>query len=1351
MATEQTIQWVALPNGFDENGALRLSVFVAPRLRSDEAADLSPFADWLDWPARVAAASFEVEVDGQQPIAAVATSAPPESRLWQALFSAQTPVRPFVFDDLAERPIVSFDARAVAGFIRERYGRLAAAAADDLPLAVPPPGGEGDSLAGLFAELVSSITQRVGRIRGGPQEYDPEGHFPSLLDRARSLAAARRADPGVAPGPPLEPLPADGTPATEFDRLRLFHYRPPGEPHDLGDDAQATERFRAEFDFHQMLSALGDHPALLRRLGLVIDLVVPAEQLPLTDEFRRERLRVLPRWDSAIPEATSDRTPWTQYVHSVDERLRAFVPLWRGANGIGFLQLPPDAFEALQLDLDGAALKLLGMASTLAGRVLNPERPIDEDGRTGAPALRTGGIGIVAGERARQISEAFAQASALNSDLEAGAENELFAEELTRAFRLDIRDADGAWRSLHQRIVRYSTLADPEAAPPPISDEGWSQISLTEPAVAPGQPPDPNSELYLHEQLLSWDGWSLSAPRPGKSISRSPRAPTPDDPATQPQRVENQALTALPLTIDAEVQPGTLPRLRFGRPYRLRLRTVDLAGNGPTLAEADALFAVLPEAGTQLPPDAPLVFRRFEPVAAPALAPRARYGEGESLERLVIRSNFDRAAAAEAAELNALVNPAEPYGAVCERHLLAPKVALDLIEKHGMLDAAFDARRNGLDEGAARALAQEAYAIARREKGSLDDASIPGAELVTIPGSAPEEPPQRYAVHRAEQLALPYLPDPLATGAILYGLPGVAPGEPTVVRFDGASWHEAPPFRLRLEEGAGAPEWDAAARVLAVRLGKAEVATVRVSSLLGGELDLMALWRWCEELRNLPAPVLDDNDLERIARAAKESRHWMFTPWRTLTLVHAVRQPLEQPEIVNLEALRHAGATTALLRGELLLHRASTERADLEAAWGEWIDDLTQPGPEWREQAAPVFSIPLDTAAASQRPNTLTLEDDRLLRFNSVAAEDQRIDFPPPHQFGDTKHRVVRYSFYAATRFRDYLPAALTANRDAIARVSKPLTLALPSTAPPPPPRVQYIVPTFSWETTRADDGTISSVRRGGGLRVYLDRPWYASGEGELLGAILRFAGPPLDPKHAYASVFGRDPLWSSPPVAMPQAASFLNAATVSPPLPLLEIDAVATVVGFAPEYDAVGRRWFCDLQLDTGNGYFPFVRLALVRYQPNALGRTQLSRVTFVDSVQVFPDRSATIGRDPADAATLQIAVLGISYDAVAGGAAGERVERAEFLSAITAELERRVAAIADPLLGWERVVGSATELEAQRSPDGQTAWTGALRIPDELAGVELRLVLIERERFMGDGLGEVGERTVYLDVVGL
>lgn len=45
---------------------------------------------------------------------------------------------------------------------------------------------------------------------------------------------------------------------------------------------------------------------------------------------------------------------------------------------------------------------------------------------------------------------------------------------------------------------------------------------------------------------------------------------------------------------------------------------------------------------------------------------------------------------------------------------------------------------------------------------------------------------------------------------------------------------------------------------------------------------------------------------------------------------------------------------------------------------------------------------------------------------------------------------------------------------------------------------------------------------------------------------------------------------------------------------------------------------------MDAGNTYFPFVRLALVRYQPISGLNAHLSCVVLADLAQLMPDRSA-------------------------------------------------------------------------------------------------------------------------------
>ena len=76
---------------------------------------------------------FTLESDSGAAVEAAIVSPPPDPALWQALFTADTPVKPFVFDDYADRPIVSFPVRQVLSYIKDRYQHVATQSPEDLP------------------------------------------------------------------------------------------------------------------------------------------------------------------------------------------------------------------------------------------------------------------------------------------------------------------------------------------------------------------------------------------------------------------------------------------------------------------------------------------------------------------------------------------------------------------------------------------------------------------------------------------------------------------------------------------------------------------------------------------------------------------------------------------------------------------------------------------------------------------------------------------------------------------------------------------------------------------------------------------------------------------------------------------------------------------------------------------------------------------------------------------------------------------------------------------------------------------------------------------------------------------
>src|SRR5205823_7332312 len=88
-------------------------------------------------------------------------------------------------------------------------------------------------------------------------------------------------------------------------------------------------------------------------------------------------------------------------------------------------------------------------------------------------------------------------------------------------------------------------------------------------------------------------------------------------------------------------------------------------------------------------------------------------------------------------------------------------------------------------------------------------------------------------------------------------------------------------------------------------------------------------------------------------------------------------------------------------------------------------------------------------------------------------------------------------------------------------------------------------------------------------------------------------------------------------------------------------------IATFPVTFDAVRKLWFADIVIDAGGAYFPFVRLALARYQPHAVETTELSRVVVADAVTIAPERTVTVTRAAGDSNRFAVKVEGRTYQA--------------------------------------------------------------------------------------------------------
>ncbi len=1404
MTRHQLVQWILLPNGLTAEGRLSASVFVAPRLRPSQPTTLEDFPDFADWRSVLGGMQLVLERADGATEAPLSVSIASSAGLWQALFPpASTAVRAFAFDDLANRPLVSHPVNEVLGYLRERWALLASEPPDELPVTSrnaspigPPPGPDERSfnLADHFRELREAGRQGIFERLSSGDELS--ARLRRELDSAAEQARALRLLDNMQPHELIRPFGSGGSPANAFYALAGFHARPSREqPKDFPADAeQARAELEDTLDFHHHLSFLGDHPAVLRALGLVFDLVIRADFVPTTNDtdpatllrLRVERPSAFPRRSDnpAADTWSADVTPWTSCRLTMIDGQAFFSAAERTERldfAHGFLHLDPALYAPIAVDVDGLALKALNMAATLQHQEEQEQRPVEEPARAGVPSIRTGGVALVHSGQADTLHADFQQARANNRALEQDPDNPpiLAAEDFVRGYRLDIW-SDDRWRSLHARHITYMPDRDP-AEGLNVDDEGSVQLSLTSEADRPTARADPDRPLYAHEVMATWDGWSLSLPRPGDAIPHEPAVP------------ESRADTgSMRLAIAATAHPESLPRLRFQSRYRLRVRMVDLAGNSHTVPTADHLLEVLEGTGDPryvgaAPPN-PLPYLRFEPVPPPELVPRHPFGPGESLERLVIRSTPGQSAKEYARASEHAADPLLRFRAFCDRHVAAAKASLQLVETHGLLDEAIDAVR-GLQPADAVAAAQPFYELASRESGSFREA--PGALFVST--GTHDGVPQGYVCIDADTVELPYLPDPVGAGARarLTVRPG-RPDEVLEIRFgDGGGWDRPLPFRLRLEEGGFNAAYSKAARVLTVALPPGRTARLRLSSLFESDAEIFGILDWCRQ-------ELDPASAERVEEAIKSGTHWMTAPWRDLVLVHAVQRPLEPahleldlvevPGFVGMPTLaRPHSATAADLSGRFFFDLPSTAQLDLSSRWHEVEDDpartyrvedemvhpasrdvfsLAVPEPfgtPWIPEVAP-FVEPIDDKGVSFRTRgreTTTPEEQRLKLLapaapGLTAPERRRLEAGAAqleklraHEFGDTRYRRVTYEPIAVTRFREYYDPAMPAADGTSA--GDPLTVEVLSSAPPAKPEVLQVLPLMRYGQTRAG-GVTTSRREGLGLRVWLRRPWWSSGAGELL-ALVCDGGRPHTPDSELSrqiTLIVQDPAHAS---TMPQpamASSFPSALLTRESVSLFGSQLVRDIAAFRPVWDARRQAWYCDIEFDTGAAYFPFVRLGLARYQPFSIPGCELSPIVPTAFVQTVPNRTVTCAVAPGGNADVSVSgpAPSSSMDAQGTIVAGTNL--------VAAVVEAQEPAIADPLLGWT-AVGPETELAAVLNGDGTASWSGSVQLPDAQRR-KLRLAIREYEIHPADDRTSqpapglvASRRLVHVDVIPL
>jgi hypothetical protein len=1268
-----------------KTGKWMLSAMMNIQLETPQETTLAAFPDILKWMEKIQQAVFYVQWNNSAPVSLKPETTRWNPALYEKLFHSGIKVKGFAPLNLSAIKIKSYPVKHISNFILDTYKEVGNLKMTEMPK------------SSFFTKDYNKLNtiSRVNLTKTTPltsqnklvtkNDFIQKGHTGQV--QAKQKISSNKV------------IGFNQQPNVQSDFGQMHNYFAKNEKILAKGPAPIPPK---DFEYHDVFSVITSYPVILRKLGLIVDFVLPAPP-----SGAKGTVRIVPT-NLNFAEDVTVIAPNTSYESTANGFYAA--PKTGSPIDKGVLKLNTDEFDVVTYDTDAAAIKLVTHAETivektgikladktnyLSFQVIDSDvfknilLPIEneecgpavmddkEDTDEGLPSLRSAGLGLVKNGLAETIfnklkaseiiftgfvkpenhlknTELFntnktpvainwKEAGAFKQSRDAGmakintvitntailppASQTLFADDIVQGYRMDIayEEKPSQWYSLHKRKNTYGFLPVGAASAENIAltddeivDEGCINIALVEDENDEDENTDKVSEV-----IARWQGWSLAVPKPGKGINEDNANMVSSD-AAEKEKYRLKDNVPFRMQVNTGLASKTLPMLRFGKSYRLKVRTVDITGNSLPHDVAPENANVAVKTGIK--------YLRYEPLPVPVLVgtdeiatkanDKVRERDGESLEHMVIRSNIgvspldyekqNPTNIYQEGTSNVVNTLTWTHEAV--RHLKAPRNSQHMAEMHGVFDESFGTP----------AKAAEAYNF------------IKSRDIETDVNSKETRAP--LARMTDTNLPIDYLADPMAAGVVLvmksnttfesnwkkdqarkfsFYFDDEVTDASANTGFSVAQWKNPKSFRIKLMEGSGNVEWNKAERILIITLPKSAEIEIKYASF----------WRPddVDKYSALQPIIALGTNKQRSVEYARKSLHWMFSPWRNIRLVHAVQQPLEKPgfEPNTLKSDRNYNDSFAKLSATIKVHGSSTDKVDIEASWTEQVDDLKNPN---------IITGSFNTHVASLQTAYCNKKLTSSAATTPGTAEERR--FPQIHHpFNDTKHRMVNYRCIATSRYREYFTGIIETGL----KTNKPVNLTqtgdnvqinILSTARPATAVVDYIVPSFNWLTN--NKGNEITRMRTGNIRVYLQRPWFSSGDDEMLGVILPIKNVMLsEAGKLHCTVWGKDPVFNSPELNgtnYPQVENFPFAAAYDTVTLAEDESTKMTVAAYNVLFDEEKQLHYADIPININQAYFPFVRLCVARYQKHSLRINNkdccLSASTTVDWLQVVPVR---------------------------------------------------------------------------------------------------------------------------------
>jgi len=1244
---KQSIIFTCLPHRIDEQKNLHFSVLVSLRLENAVSTDLASYPDMENWVKKIMDANYRIRLKNGKEYPVKLDESKLDEDLWLKLMHKDIRVDGFQQEDLTDARIHSYPIKHIQSFILDTYKKMGIESPDRLvdPSVLRDPKGLGQ--ISRYKERDTPKQKPSNSTYAKVPVYKESDFLDVDEDTRKRMDAVRKKNGFI-------PFQKQADPKRDFAQFQDFH-----KTNKPTRKIPLLKIKKPEFEFHDILAVSSNYSQIQRKLGLILDFSFEApNNFSKQNAFRLlvEEMDFTIETEVSVPLSAYRLTSNGFYA---DAKENSQV-------NMGFVKINTDQFTAFQIDTDGIALKVnqmvdnkiqeavklkvveldLGQSKKFSKGVV----PKDPPEKEGLPALRSAGIGIARNGMGEHLNARFVKAkqlqlkiidpSELDVDLKLILSSEvLYAEDLVQGYRMDVAYSSDPekWYSLHMRKDSYSYFDSDNAEEfidDILPDEGFIQLAAAEDT-------EEANELFVGENMIRWEGWSLSVPKPGFAINESE-----DDNIDPSKRVDyvnnSKNLEAKKYQFDStrefrlhaatEAVKGSLPRLRFGRDYMLRVRTVDLAGNSVSVNLQAEKVSESVIRGFR--------YYRFDALMTPVLLLGSELKDGEALEELVIRSNHNLSTE-EFQQAYGAVDLSENTKAT--RHFLPPKNSQLIAEQHSKFDKAF---------GENPQVAKEIYQLISSHEVQLENGQN-GKEKV----------------YKGDKVDLIYLPDPAAIGVALFLADGyddshsqsfsprlfsfftnseLSPSD-TNVNVSDDEWYKAKSLRIQLAEGETTFDWNASDRLLRVSLPKGERIKLKFSTFWRSKdvEEFSGMWQLLKEEN----PV----NISKLRELVYTGRHWMISPARELELTHAVLLPVVAPKIEEIIPDRDYSDTYTWLNTRFSVHGFSTHKVEYRARWRDATDDPRSTQPDWKENSGNIKGVQVDYHDKSITKGNLPEKKDPSKQIKMQGQNQMEIkplkatlnsEFSGAlkHKFGDSKHRYVDYQPEGTTRYSEQFEKLAKAEGLEFSRDGEWLErVNILSSDRPKAPLLDYVIPTFEWRKTKTQN-VMRQHRLGGGLRVYIKRPWFSSGEDEMLAVLL----PGNDPSkfkqslmavggssgfNSMVSHWALDPIRPSKPETMnyPAINDFRHNPTVGNALvyPGRE-DVKVNCVAYPVEFDKERKLWFADFAINHGKMYFPFVKLALARYQPHSVRKGNrdvcLSSVVMADYIQLVPERLATL-----------------------------------------------------------------------------------------------------------------------------